>query len=691
VNTIIIYFFLSSIHYAYAVWSWENLAQLFSSIGELIIFDLTILCLIYSESKAVSFILSGFVTLISGDFIIDYSFLSQTTMMGSSGELLWFLGIILIFSGLLLLKNSTNTSNWLRKSNAIKSKLAFWAFGISLINVLPLFALSYFILPMDKELFLILPPFVMITAVVVVIISIFTGKNFEKPFEKIANNIESLMFEKDKSKIDSDFSIEEFGFLQKFITNTYSLIEERDHAKKQLGEISAQVAHDIRSPLAALNTCLKMLPQIPEEQRILMRNAANRINDIANNLLLQYKGKQTYTKSYKILLLAPLIESIISEKRLALEGRQIMIEARITSEGFAAFAEFDANEMKRILSNLINNSLEASTLLNTEAKITILLDAKNKYIILKVIDNGIGIPEKLLVTVLEPGISLKDKGHGLGLPHAKKTIENWRGELTLSSVEGQGTEVSITLPRAKAPVWFVSKIKVSNNIEIGILDDDQSVHNAWDQRLLAVSNSLKIHHFRNSSGFMAWVQAQTQPVQVFSDYELLGEVLTGLEVLEKLSLGKNAILVTSHYEDPSIIERCQKQGIRLLPKNLLAHIPIAQAEPENMRCAVHRYDAVLLDDNVDVTETWELNAIARGKTILVFNEIKAFEEALSNIDTSSPLYIDSELGSDMKGEEYAKNLFERGYHEIYLATGHDASNFKPMPWIKAIISKEPPF
>ncbi len=71
----------------------------------------------------------------------------------------------------------------------------------------------------------------------------------------------------------------------------------------------------------------------------MMRNASNRINDIANNLLQKYTGKNTDTLPpplyLKTWLLASLLESIISEKRLQFEGRSIELEAIITSEGFS--------------------------------------------------------------------------------------------------------------------------------------------------------------------------------------------------------------------------------------------------------------------------------------------------------------------------------------------------------------------
>jgi len=67
---------------------------------------------------------------------------------------------------------------------------------------------------------------------------------------------------------------------------------------------------------------------------------------------------------------------------------------------------------------------------------------------------------------------------------------------------------------------------------------------------------------------------QLNPIQIFFDYDLVHESKTGLDVLESLKLENQAILVTSYYENPAIIARCQKASIRLLPKSLLTYIPI---------------------------------------------------------------------------------------------------------------------
>lgn len=70
----------------------------------------------------------------------------------------------------------------------------------------------------------------MISSTVIVISSIFIGQAFETPFKKIAQNIEALMLSNNKKQLDSNFSIDEFIYLQKFIEDAYKIKEERDRA-----------------------------------------------------------------------------------------------------------------------------------------------------------------------------------------------------------------------------------------------------------------------------------------------------------------------------------------------------------------------------------------------------------------------------------------------------------------------------
>lgn len=697
INVVTMFLFFSPANFAYGFFSRQTALQIFSAAVQFIIFDFAILCLICSKNRGVSLFLSGLVVLISGDLLTNYSFVSDTSFLLAYGELLWLLGMFFIWFGLLIIQRDKayDMKIWFRNINTIKSQLALGAFGVGLLSFLPLFVIAYYFSIVNRKLFLGLPPFIMIYSVIIVLLSIFFSKRFEAPFRKIANNIEVLMSQNDKSKVDNNFSTEEFRFLQKFILESYEQKELKDRAKRDLGEIIAQVAHDIRSPLAALNTCLNHLPQVPEKQRILMRTVANRINDIANNLLEKYKGKDISEKhQHKILLLAPLLDSIISEKRLQLD--KIILESEITSAGFFSFAKFNVNEMNRVLSNLINNAIESFP--EGRGKIIVALNATDKHISIMVKDDGCGIPKDKLSEVLDPGVSFKKKGSGLGLSYAKDIVETSDGILELHSIDNEGTSVNIILPRVSAPSWFISTISIEPNSQVIVLDDDESIHGAWNARLKELPLTIPILHFNKSKEFVDWYELnRSLPVLVLSDYELLGELNTGLDILEELKIGNRAILITSHYEESEIIERCMASHIFLLPKSLVAHIPI-ELKPE-IKTRSNNFsneffeecDYILIDDNSLIINIWLMKAETYHKKVIVFSSITDAEREIFKYDRNVPVYIDSTLENNIKGEIYAKKLYELGFKTIYLATGHDSKQFPLMYWIKAVVGKTPPF
>lgn len=220
INLIIISLFFSSINYAFHFLSWECISHVISFMSEFIIFDFALLCLIYSENIGLSLFLLGFITLISGDVFVNYSFLSQTTTLLKYGELLWFLGLILILFGLFEIHHNKNflLKDWFSKTNTIKNRLAFWSFGASILSFLLFFIVAYSFSAITQQMLLGLPFFIMIYSVIVIILSIYVGKRFELPFKKLTANVEALMLKEDKSKIDDNFSTQEFIFLQNFMS-----------------------------------------------------------------------------------------------------------------------------------------------------------------------------------------------------------------------------------------------------------------------------------------------------------------------------------------------------------------------------------------------------------------------------------------------------------------------------------------
>ena len=130
------------------------------------------------------------------------------------------------------------------------------------------------------------------------------------------------------------------------------------------------MAHDIKSPLLALNMFfVKVNSQLPEDNRVLVRNAIQRIQDIANSLILKHQEEylnrnininSQISEPFSVQLLSSLINSLISEKRLQYrEYFKIQIEDKLDSNSYGLFSKIQPKKFKIILSNLINNSIES--------------------------------------------------------------------------------------------------------------------------------------------------------------------------------------------------------------------------------------------------------------------------------------------------------------------------------------------
>lgn len=114
------------------------------------------------------------------------------------------------------------------------------------------------------------------------------------------------------------------------------------------------------------------------------------------------------------------------------------------------------------------------------------------------------------------------------------------------------------------------------DFRIYCLDDDLTIHQIWKERLEEVQASAKnieMLNFTSAIEFKKRVRsldAQERTKNVFLiDYELLDQNTNGLALIEELGLGQNAVLVTSHYEEPKIQLQCEKLNTKLLPKSLV--------------------------------------------------------------------------------------------------------------------------
>ena len=372
---------------------------------------------------------------------------------------------------------------------------------------------------------------------------------------------------------------------------------------EELNTVFRQVAHDIRSPLSALNLITSRLTEVPEDRRLVVRNAVNRINDIANQLLAkgnmlpevdmkfdpnpsQEKSTNRMTENkLSPLLLVPIIDQIVSEKRVLLRGQKNAEIQSDFSRAYGLFVNVEPSELKRVISNLVNNSIEAmgDYAFSEMGNVSIAIRGYSDKINILVQDNGKGIPVEVLVNLGRRGVTHGKagtlSGSGLGVYHAKRTIEAAGGQFDIASEVGVGTTVSISLPRAQSPSWFVEEINLKPNMRLISLDDDMSIHGIWRERIQLLGENgsdLQLMSFTSGVQFNNWVQSEKSDLDLFLvDYELLNQDRSGLDLIEELSLAKQSILVTSRFEEFQVRSRCEKLGIGLIPKMMAGLVPIS--------------------------------------------------------------------------------------------------------------------
>ena len=301
---------------------------------------------------------------------------------------------------------------------------------------------------------------------------------------------------------------------------------ERDEAKFRL---ASQVAHDIRSPLAALDAVLEGAYQLPQYQRELVRNASNRIRQIANALLTRNKALPSIQDSDLIAIpIAAFALQIIEEKKAQYYARSsisfdFLLKAPMVS------SKIDERELMRALSNLLDNAAEATE----EGTICLSLFADDEFTFIEVIDKGKGIPDEILGQLGEIGMSFGKEGQsgsGLGLYHARRLIEAAHGSFQIESKINFGTTIRLKLPR-EHPNWLASQIRV-NSGKIVILDDDTAVHELWRKRFSSENIAgLDLIFFSKIGDFSDWVSKYAHLANLFLlDFNLDLVARTGIDV-----------------------------------------------------------------------------------------------------------------------------------------------------------------
>jgi hypothetical protein len=188
------------------------------------------------------------------------------------------------------------------------------------------------------------------------------------------------------------------------------------------------------------------------------------------------------------------------------------------------------------------------------------------------------------------------------------------------------------------------------------------------------------------------------------DFEILGQDKNGLQVIEKLNIEKNSILITGRHEEEKIRKKCNDLQIKMIPKAIAGIIPIKIQE--NVQCEEGKnnslygnrvennsfYDAVHIDDDFFLRTGWIMSAKEKNINLLSLESPSEIEKYKDNFNIYTKFFIDKDLGkNNISGDQLASVLYQQGFREIFLSTGYEPENFSKTLHIKGIFGKMPPW
>ncbi len=214
--------------------------------------------------------------------------------------------------------------------------------------------------------------------------------------------------------------------------------------KDMVLELTSQAKHDITSPLTALRTIVIALNNIDPEIKEFLNRAVLRTEEIFKLLSQSDDFKKTPISSFEI---NTCLDEIIVEKHILWKQQNLIYTESKKDDKINVLG--NNSEMKRIFSNILQNSFEASDP-NRENKIDVVLKNRKNELEILITDRGVGMSDETLKRICEKGYSFgkqdhQSSGSGLGTYHARNALLSWGGNLMYKSVYGTGTTTTIVL------------------------------------------------------------------------------------------------------------------------------------------------------------------------------------------------------------------------------------------------------
>ena len=225
-----------------------------------------------------------------------------------------------------------------------------------------------------------------------------------------------------------------------------SILLEQTAKLSLAGEIACSVAHQINNPLASIMGYSESLllsakdEEVRKKAQVIFKQAQKCAETVRKLLDVgkPFEGKPDHVKPEEITVEAINMLSPKAKRK----GVRIEFESSLNGERIFTFPW----QIEQVLINIVDNAIDAAS---GGGRVKVSLYKEGSRVVWRVEDNGHGIEREELERIFKPFYTTKPYGTGLGLPLARRFIENLGGELKVRSEPGRGTVVEIYIGEGK--------------------------------------------------------------------------------------------------------------------------------------------------------------------------------------------------------------------------------------------------
>jgi PAS domain S-box-containing protein len=219
----------------------------------------------------------------------------------------------------------------------------------------------------------------------------------------------------------------------------------RNRALSTIGQLTAQVAHEIYNPLGALKLNLEVLESKLEGNEEVqpslsrLKRSLDHLSAIVMDLKYLTRPRAPERSAID---LNRIMDDVIDLAGDRLITKHINVERRYSNDGVVG--QFDQSQLRRVFLNLLINAIDASPEMGS---VEIRTQPNSSDVAVSIVDRGEGMSPETRRHLFEPFYSTKQHGTGLGMMVAQEIVRKHNGRMEIETTLGAGTTITVVLPK----------------------------------------------------------------------------------------------------------------------------------------------------------------------------------------------------------------------------------------------------